>query len=106
MFNLHIHNFRSFQHQNFEFSKVNLLIGTNSSGKSSLLKFLRMLKQSFNNRNANLVIKGDELDLSNYERIIYNNKNENNLEYSFSFGKEYFDYFISQYDKKNDHLRK
>ena len=38
--NLNIHNFRSFQNQDFNFSKVNILIGENSGGKSSLLKFL------------------------------------------------------------------
>ncbi len=92
MFNLNIHNFRSFQHQNFEFSKVNLLIGTNSSGKSSLLKFLRMLKQSTESKDGVLNLRGrnfGELDLGNYKEIIYNNDTSLNLEFGFEVQARY-----------------
>ncbi len=40
MFNLRINNFRSFQDQDFDFSRINILIGENSGGKSSLLNLL------------------------------------------------------------------
>ncbi len=102
MFGLHIHNFRSFQNQDFEFSKVNLLIGTNSSGKSSLLKFLRMLKQSVSNKEENLRLKGDEskgmVDLSNYKKIIYYNDTTKNINFSFSQGTPYYDFFIKAFE--------
>ncbi|MBC7554810.1 MAG: AAA family ATPase, partial [Taibaiella sp.] len=36
MYKLHLNNFRSFVNQDLEFSRINILIGENSSGKSSL----------------------------------------------------------------------
>ncbi|MGB1038028.1 MAG: AAA family ATPase, partial [Bacteroidia bacterium] len=51
MFNLNLHNFRSFQNQKFNFSRINIFIGENSGGKSSLLKFLLSLKQTLESPN-------------------------------------------------------
>ena len=95
MFNLKIHNFRSFQNQDFNFSKVNILIGENSGGKSSLLKFLLSLKQTLESPNEfNLKLKGDFTDLGNYEEVIYNKKKNSKLSFKFSNQLEYFDFFI------------
>jgi len=40
---LHIHNFKSFWHSNFEFGKVNCLIAPNNAGKSNLVEALELL---------------------------------------------------------------
>lgn len=112
MFNLNIHNFRSFQNQNFNFSKVNILIGENSGGKSSLLKFLLSLKQTLESPDEfNLKLKGDFTDLGNYEEVIYNKKKKSNLDFKFSNKEEYFDFFIKaiesiEYKAEKDTLKK
>ncbi len=106
MFDLKIHNYRSFQNQNFEFSRVNILIGENSGGKSSLLKFLLSLKQTLDSpQESNLKLKGDYTDLGNFEEVIYNRDKEKNLEFEFSDNKKYPDFFakiINDLDKKPD----
>ncbi|MGO4710741.1 AAA family ATPase, partial [Chryseobacterium sp. 2TAF14] len=64
MFDLSINNFRSFKNQSFKFSRINILIGENSGGKSSLLKFLLSLKQTIESPyEVNLKLKGDYTDL-------------------------------------------
>ena len=103
MFNLKINNFRSFQNQSFEFSRVNILIGENSGGKSSLLKFLLALKQTLDSpQESNLKLKGDFTDLGNYEEVIYQNNTENNIEFEFSNKDEYLDYFITFIDNLDE----
>lgn len=95
MFDLFIHNFRSFQNQKFEFSRVNILIGENSGGKSSLLKFLLSLKQTLDSpTESNLKLRGDYTDLGNYEEIIYNRQKRKKLEFGFSSSDEYLDFVI------------
>lgn len=48
-FSFAIENFRGFKNrQNFNFSPLTLLVGPNSSGKSSLIKFLSAFNTSFN----------------------------------------------------------
>ncbi len=87
-------NFRSFKNQEFNFSKVNILIGENSGGKSSFLKFLLALKQTVLNKNINLKLYGDYVDLGNFHEVIYQNKTDEKLSFSFEFGKEYSDFYF------------
>lgn len=97
MFKLRLNNYRGFLNEEFDFSRVNILIGENSAGKSSIFKFLLALKQSLrspNNRDYNLTLSGEETDLGNYYETIYNHEIERNLSFSFEFGKEYFDFFL------------
>ncbi|MEL1241836.1 DUF3696 domain-containing protein [Flavobacterium flavipallidum] len=103
MFNLYINNFRSFKAQNFNFSKINILIGENSGGKSSLLKFLLALKQTIDNPlESNLKLKGDYTDLGNYDEVIYNKKYNQNLSFHFSNNTKYPDYFLNLLNEMDD----
>lgn len=98
MYNLKLNNFRSFINQEFNFSRINILIGENSGGKSSLLKFLLSLKQTLDSPlESNLKLKGDYTDLGNYKEVIYNKNSKNNLEFSFSDKKNYIDFFKETY---------
>jgi predicted ATPase len=97
MFKLKIKNFRGLIEEEFNFSRVNILIGENSSGKSSILKFLLALKQSLlspNNQEYNITLSGIEADLGNYDEVIYNHERERNLGFSFEFYNEYFNFFL------------
>jgi predicted ATP-dependent endonuclease of OLD family len=99
MFKLTLKNYRGFLNEEFDFSRINILIGENSAGKSSILKFLLALKQSFrapNNREYNLTLSGLDTDLGNYAEIIYNHEIDRNLGFSFEFKKDYFDYFLNR----------
>ncbi|HXU28159.1 MAG TPA: AAA family ATPase, partial [Bacteroidia bacterium] len=105
-----IDNFRSFKDQEFNFSKVNILIGENSGGKSSFLKFILALKQTVLNKGVNLKLNGDYVDLGNYYEVIHQHEVEKNLSFSFEFGKEYVDYYykflIAYLDKPSEEEKK
>lgn len=103
---LFLDNFRSFKNQSFKFSKVNVLIGENSSGKSSILKFFLTLKQSlqsFQNRSAiNITLQGDYVDLGNYEEMVYYHDLSNDLTFSFTFNSDFPQFYKSfLYDNEN-----
>ncbi len=84
MFEITINNFRSFRKQKFNFKRINILIGENSGGKSSLLKFLLSLKQTLDvERESNLKLRGDFTDLGNYEEVIFRKKVKLNIEFQF-----------------------
>lgn len=98
MFKLRLNNYRGFLNEEFVFSRINILIGENSAGKSSIFKFLLALKQSMlspNNKDYNLTLSGEETDLGNYYETIYNHEINRNLSFEFEFGKEFYDFFIN-----------
>ena len=85
MFNLNINNFRSFQEQDFNFSRINILIGENSGGKSSLIKFLLACKQTLKSQvESNFKLKGNLVDLGNYDEMIYQKESNRDLKFKFS----------------------
>lgn len=95
MFNLTVNNYRSFLKQELEFSRINILIGENSGGKSSLLKLLLALKQTLDSPlEGNLKLTGDLTDLGNYEEVVYYKKKNKNITISFEILEKYFDYFL------------
>jgi AAA15 family ATPase/GTPase len=98
MFNLILKNFRSFKDQKFHFSKVNILIGENSSGKSSLLKFLLALKQTVQapaSRDINLLFKGEFADLGSYKESVYYQDDTLPIQFTFEFDIRYFDFYLN-----------
>lgn len=96
MFNLKINNFRGFTEQDFTFKKVNILIGENSGGKSSLIKFLLLMKQSMSicgNENK-LWIDGPLVDLGRYSDFVRDRNIDNKINVSFSTNKDYSQFYI------------
>lgn len=96
MFSLRINNFRSYKNEVFDFSRINILIGENSSGKSSLFKFLLALKQTFTDsksRDYNLALTGDYTDLGTFKDVIYYNDDSLSLEFEFIFDYNYYFFF-------------
>jgi predicted ATPase len=96
MLDINLVNFRSFKDQDFNFSKINILIGENSSGKSSIFKFLLALKQSYltpNSRESNFSFNGEYADLGGYKEAIYYQDDSLPMEFSFTFDSEYNDFF-------------
>lgn len=95
MFDLGINNFRAFKDHKFNLKRVNILIGENSSGKSSLIKFLLMLKQTMETpKEVNLSLNGELVDLGNYKEVIYYHKIKNHITFDFTFHKPYANYFF------------
>lgn len=84
-----IKNFRVFDDENGvfeELSSINLLTGTNNSGKSSIIKYLQMLKNSVagNKIPFDLDLNEQEHLLGDFENVLNNTANRN-IEISLPF---------------------
>lgn len=95
-----LNNFRGFQDQNFDLSRVNIFIGENSSGKSSFLKFLLSLKQTIEEPEiSNLILNGNLVDLGNYKETIHFHDEEKVINFNFSFKNELLDFYKYFFDE-------
>ena len=96
MFSINLSNYRSFQNEEFNFSKINILIGENSSGKSSLFKLLLALKQTLLlpiSREINLQLSGEYADLGNFKETVYYHNQDLPIKLSFGFFENYYTFF-------------
>lgn len=85
-----IYNFKSIgQLANYELRPLTILSGTNSSGKSSFIQFLLLLKQSIEtiNKDNSLNIDGKLFNVRNYMDLIKDNEIENKLKVEFLYDK-------------------
>jgi len=87
--NLNVKNFKAWESLDISFGKVTGIFGTNSSGKSSLLQMLLLLKQTKNTTDRNIVLDfGDEnklINLGTYRDVIHNHNVETNLSWSLDW---------------------
>lgn len=69
---LDIRNFKSWSEAKIDFAPITGLFGTNSSGKSSLIQFLLMLKQTREERDRSTVLQlnGPYVELGQYSDVI------------------------------------
>ena len=77
---IELDKFKSYGHKTmFDIKPLTLLCGVNSSGKSSLIKSLLLLKQSYENQAANNEITFNDryCNCGVFQDVIYNRKNEN-----------------------------
>lgn len=78
-----VSNFKSFKDLNFDFKKINVILGPNNSGKSNILKFLLLLKQTFlSSLHAPLILNGNIFNFGSYKNITFN-FNSDNIEIYF-----------------------
>ena len=72
---LHFENFKSWRDATVDFAPITAFFGANSSGKSSLIQFLLMLKQTKDSPDRNLALDfgGDDslVDLGSFRSAIY-----------------------------------
>lgn len=69
---IHVTNFKSFKEFNFDFKKINVILGPNNSGKSNILRLLLLLKQTFTSSlKSPLILNGSIINLGSYKDITY-----------------------------------
>lgn len=73
-----IENIKSFEkNTNIELKPITILVGKNSCGKSSLLRFPVVMSQTFSSDTTSpLMFYGQLIDYGNYEDVVYKNKKE------------------------------
>lgn len=81
-----IYNFKGIKSlEDFELNKITILSGANSCGKSSLIQFLLLFKQSieFGTINQTLILNKPYVSLGNYRQITHNNQSANKFKVKF-----------------------
>ena len=86
---LNVENFKSWKKLEIKFGQVTGLFGTNSSGKSSLLQFLLLLKQTKNATDRGLVLDfggpGQLVNLGSYKDVIHGHRVGEALKWSIEW---------------------
>jgi len=88
-----IENFKSIKSlQNFEIKPFTVLSGVNSSGKSSFIQLLLLLKQTIelDSANESLYLNGEYYKVRKFLDLIYDKNPKNNLKISFEFYQSEF----------------
>jgi predicted ATPase len=80
---LKIKNFKSITNFSLEISGLNILIGPNNSGKSSILQTLALLKQSILKFDFN----GEYVNLGNFKDTVNNHNTKKSIEIDFSIAQ-------------------
>ncbi|MDE0331693.1 MAG: DUF3696 domain-containing protein, partial [Nitrospinae bacterium] len=87
---VNLKNFKAWRELDIEFGpRITGLFGTNSSGKSSLLQFLLMLKETKNNPDRNIVLDfgkpGGVINLGGFGDVVHRNDKSQKLEWKLSW---------------------
>ena len=91
---LSLRNFKAFgdERQNAPMSKITLIYGPNSAGKSSIIQALLLLKQSDEDRRliGGLVPRGEYVDLGGFRTMMHKHQTENAMEISIKMHGQVF----------------
>lgn len=86
---LNVENFKSWKKLEIGFGQVTGLFGTNSSGKSSLLQFLLLLKQTKNATDRGLVLDfggpGQLVNLGSYKDVVHGHQVSSHLKWKIKW---------------------
>lgn len=99
--NLSLINYKAFEKENLDIKPITILLGTNSSGKSSIIQFLLMLKQTINNVNdyeSALKLNGKFVNLGEIENIFRNKNTNKNLRFSLQFNISQKNHFFTEFN--------
>src|SRR5579885_547899 len=88
--NLRFTNFKTWDRADLKFGKITGLFGTNSSGKSSLIQFLLLLKQTkeATDRGISLDLNGPYVSLGTYKDMIHQHDETMRLDWRLVFKRE------------------
>jgi AAA ATPase domain len=95
---LAVKNFKSFSDsEEIKFAPITLIYGPNSSGKSSLIQSLMLLKQTLLTQEPAypLITNGESISIGDFSNIIHKHVEDNLMEFLISFDQNYDaeDYF-------------
>jgi predicted ATPase len=84
---LKISNFKAWERADIEFGSITGLFGTNSSGKTSLLQFLLLLKQTKDaaDRALTLELGGPYVNLGSYHDVVFGHDESRDIDWQLSW---------------------
>lgn len=101
---LQVSNFKAWASADVNLGKITGLFGTNSSGKSSILQFLLLLKQTKDaaDRGISLAMNGAYVTLGSYRDFIHNHEESRKLEWGLSWKEKEDLVIIDPLKKRSD----
>lgn len=83
---IHLGNFKRFQHCDIQLKKINIFAGPNNSGKSSLMSALRLMVQTLDSYDDQvpLLLNGPLGDFGTFKDVVYQNHRGRPLEIGFT----------------------
>ena len=82
---IELNNFKAFQKSGIvDMKKINILVGPNSSGKSSFIKALLTLKNTIDSKEEEIVLDLNR-EIGTFKTIVFNNQLSNKISYSIDF---------------------
>ena len=80
--NLHLRNFRAFKKANLDFGKLNIFVGPNNSGKSSLISALNVIAQTVRTpqRTTPLLLNGEFDELGAFQDVVHGHGSRTRIE--------------------------
>jgi predicted ATPase len=89
---MRLENFKSWRELDIELAPITVLFGTNSSGKSSVLQALLMLKQTIHSFNpTDINFSGSYINLGSYRDLIFNHDESLPLQIEVEWDRLWFD---------------
>lgn len=77
----------------FDLKEINLLVGANSSGKSTFLRTFPLLKQGLNtNKKGPILWLSQDVDFGDFKEAV--TKGESSIEFDFTFGRFHLNFHI------------
>jgi len=92
---LELGNFRAFKSENFDFSRLNIFVGPNNSGKSSALSALNLLAQSVSRESFGggpIILNGPFDQLGTFKDMVHGGRANTPMSFSFSIGEYKYDF--------------
>ena len=77
---INVENFKSIRSLRYPINKLNILVGPNSSGKTSVLQSIALLKQSL----TNLDFNGSLVELGNFKDVVYKHDDKAKITFAFA----------------------
>jgi len=85
---LKLKNFKSFSKiQDMKLAPITLIFGPNSSGKSTLIQSLMMLKQTVlaQSGNGELITNGTSINLGNFNTLVHGQRTSTEMEFDIAY---------------------
>ena len=98
---LHLQNFRSVKDRvELPLSPLTLFTGSNSSGKSTVLKALLIISQTFRHRDINcaILLNGPLASLGSFDTVLHSESSTPKISFGFDFGEYQVTSGSSKYD--------
>jgi len=102
---LTLKNFKPFENQSFSLKPLTLLAGLNSTGKSSLLQSLLLLRQSFQQNlldNVGLALNGDLVSIGTAKDALCKRAKEDSITFEIFMNNNIKGTWVFNYDSQSD----